>query len=256
MTLVAADLLAKLYAFVWPLARITAALMTMPVISVEAANSRIRLILSLALTFLIYPMFSWPSIDPLSAQGLAVLFNEIAIGITIGLVLQVATSTLLLAGQTISNSMGLSIATLFDPTFGNVPTISQFLLILGTLIFLGIGGHVVVVSIIFDSFSILPVGQHSLTLETIHRILLWGSMLFLGALLIALPVLAGLLLINLGLGVVTRAAPSLNIFVVGLPAMIIIGLLLLMISLGSINNRIQWIWLEAFSKLREILGLG
>jgi flagellar biosynthetic protein FliR len=256
MTLLAADFIAKLYTFIWPLARITAALMTVPVISVEAANSRVRLMLSLALAALVFPMFNWPTVDPMSAQGIAILVNEIAIGIIIGLVLQVATASLLLAGQTISSSMGLSIATLLDPTFGNVPTIAQLLLILGTLIFLGMGGHLLIVSILFDSFEMLPVGQHLLTLESIHSLLVWGSMIFLGALLIALPLMASLLLINLGLGVVTRAAPSLNIFVVGLPAIILAGFLLMIISLESIANRIQWIWLQSFTKIREILGLG
>jgi len=256
MTLLAADFIAKLYTFIWPLARITAALMTVPVISVEAANSRVRLMLSLALAALVFPMFNWPTVDPMSARGIAILVNEIAIGIIIGLVLQVATASLLLAGQTISSSMGLSIATLLDPTFGNVPTIAQMLLILGTLIFLGMGGHLLIVSILFDSFSMLPVGQHLLTLESIHSLLIWSSMIFVGALLISLPLMASLLLINLGLGVVTRAAPSLNIFVVGLPATILAGFLLMIISLDSIANRIQWIWLQSFTKIREILGLG
>ena len=118
------------------------------------------------------------------------------------------------------------------------------------------GGHLLIVSILFDSFTMLPVGQHLLTLESIHSLLVWGSMIFLGALLIALPLMASLLLINLGLGVVTRAAPSLNIFVVGLPATILAGFLLMIISLDSITNRIQWIWLQSFTKIREILGLG
>ena len=81
MTLLAADFIAKLYTFIWPLARITAALMTVPVLSVEAANSRVRLMLSLALAALVFPMFNWPTVDPMSTQGIAILVNEIAIGI-------------------------------------------------------------------------------------------------------------------------------------------------------------------------------
>jgi flagellar biosynthetic protein FliR len=256
MTLLAADIIAKFYAFMWPLARITATLMTVPVLSVEAANARVRLTLAVALAALVFPMFEWPAIDPLSAQGLTALANEVAIGIIIGLTLQIVTSALLLAGQYVSSSMGLSIATLLDPTFGNVPTIAQVMMILGTLIFFALGGHLLLVSILIDSFTMLPVGKSILGLQTIRGLLQWSSMMFLGALMIALPVMAALILINIGLGVVTRAAPSLNIFVVGFPAMITAGFLLTFVSMGSTGDRIQWLWTQGFSRVREILTIG
>ncbi len=254
MTILAADILAKLYAFIWPLVRISAALMTVPVISVEAANARVRLTLSLALTAIVFPMYEWPSIDPLSAHGLLTLVNEIAIGVIAGMTLQVVTSALLVAGQSISATMSLSMANLLDPNFGNVPVLAQFLMIMGTLIFLGIGGHLLLISLILDSFRMLPIGESLIGLNAIKNLLAWSSMIFLGSLLIALPIMAMLMLINLGLGVVTRAAPSLNIFAVGFPAIIIAGLLLLVISMGSAGQRIEWLWMQGFSRLRELLG--
>ncbi len=254
MTILAADILAKLYAFIWPLVRISAALMTVPVISVEAANARVRLTLSLALTAIVFPMYEWPSIDPLSARGLLTLVNEIAIGVIAGMTLQVVTSALLVAGQSISATMSLSMANLLDPNFGNVPVLAQFLMIMGTLIFLGIGGHLLLISLILDSFRMLPIGESLIGLNAIKNLLAWSSMIFLGSLLIALPIMAMLMLINLGLGVVTRAAPSLNIFAVGFPAIIIAGLLLLVISMGSAGQRIEWLWMQGFSRLRELLG--
>ncbi len=256
MTLLTADIIAMFYTVIWPLTRITAALMTMPFLSVEAANARIRLTLAVALTALVMPMFEWPVIDPLTGHGLITLVNEIAIGIFIGLTLQIVTSALLLAGQYISSSMGLSIATLIDPTFGNVPTIAQFLIILGALIFFALGGHLIMISVLVDSFSLLPVGKPILDLQSIRNLLQWSSMMFLGALLIALPVMAALILINIGMGVVTRAAPSLNIFVVGFPAMIFAGFLLIFVSMGVTGNRIELLWLQGFSKVREVLGIG
>ena len=254
MTILAADILAKLYAFIWPLVRISAALMTVPVISVEAANARVRLTLSLALTAIVFPMYEWPSIDPLSAHGLLTLVNEIAIGVIAGMTLQVVTSALLVAGQSISATMSLSMANLLDPNFGNVPVLAQFLMIMGPLIFLGIGGHLLLISLILDSFRMLPIGESLIGLNAIKNLLAWSSMIFLGSLLIALPIMAMLMLINLGLGVVTRAAPSLNIFAVGFPAIIIAGLLLLVISMGSAGQRIEWLWMQGFSRLRELLG--
>jgi flagellar biosynthetic protein FliR len=80
-------------------------------------------------------------------------------------------------------------------------------------------------------------------------------MLFLGGLLIALPVMVSLLFINIGLGVVTRAAPSLNIFSVGFPATIVAGFLILIFSIESIISRMQWVWMQAFSHVRDLLGM-
>ena len=256
MTLLAADIIAKFYGFLWPLTRIAAALMTVPVISIEAANARIRIILAIALTLLVYPLHDWPTIDPISARGLSALLHEIAIGVMTGLTLQVVTAALVVAGQSISTAMGLSMSNLLDPSLGNVPVLSQFLVITGTMIFLGIGGPTMLVSILLDSFTLLPVGQSLIDLTAIANLLRWSSMMFLGALLISLPVVASLLLINVGLGVVTRAAPSLNIFAVGFPAMIVAGFLLLLVSMGGIVHRIQWLWLQGFDKVRELLGIG
>ena len=80
-------------------------------------------------------------------------------------------------------------------------------------------------------------------------------MMFMGGVLLALPVLVILLAVNIGLGVVTRAAPSLNIFAVGFPAMIIAGFLILYASMSSIAARIQWLWMAGFSQIRMILGI-
>jgi flagellar biosynthetic protein FliR len=82
----------------------------------------------------------------------------------------------------------------------------------------------------------------------------WSSMIFLGGLLLSLPVMVALLFINIGLGVVTRAAPSLNIFAVGFPAMIIAGFLVLLVSMDSIGARIGWLWVQGFDTLRALLG--
>jgi flagellar biosynthetic protein FliR len=81
-------------------------------------------------------------------------------------------------------------------------------------------------------------------------------MVFLGAVLMALPVMVSLLFINVGLGVVTRAAPSLNIFAVGFPALIIAGFLILIISLESIGARIEWLWVQGFNVVRNVMGVA
>ena len=230
--------------------------MTVPILSVDAANARVRLMLALALTLLIFPMFTWPIIDPISSLGITTMFNPVGIGVMMGLTLQVITAAMIVAGQAISSAMGLSMSNLLDPNLGNVPVLSQFLIILSTLIFLGTGGHLMLISILLDSFTLIPVGQSLLSLAAIGKLLAWSSMMFLGAVLIGLPVLVTLLVVNIGLGVMTRAAPSLNIFVVGLPATILAGFMILLLSMGSIGSRIQWLWLQGFAHVRDVLGIS
>ena len=255
MLTLSADIVEKFYAFLWPMTRISAALMTAPLFATEASNARVRFILALVITMLVYPLIEWPRLDPLSAPGLIALLNQVAIGIVMGLSLQIIVAAMVVAGQAISATMGLSMANLMDPTLGNVPLLSQFLLIMGSLIFLDLGGHLLLISSVVDSFTLLPIGKSLIGVESAGKLLAWSSMMFLGAVLVALPVMVSLLLVTIGVGVMTRAAPSLNIFSVGFPAMLAAGFIVLMVCLGSMGDRIQWLWLQAFMRMRDILGV-
>jgi flagellar biosynthetic protein FliR len=226
-----------------------------PVFSLSALTVRIRVLLALALSVMVYPLFTWPDIDPLSPAGLLEICNQLVIGVFMGLALQIVTAAVVVAGQTISNSMGLSMASLIDPNLGNVPVIAQFLLILSTLIFVSLGGHAMLLALILESFATLPVGSSLFGPQAYAQLVSWSSMIFLGALLTALPVMVTLLFISIGLGVVTRAAPSLNIFSVGLPATIVVGFVVLLLSLANIGSRIQWLWLQGLLQIRSLAGL-
>jgi flagellar biosynthetic protein FliR len=195
-------------------------------------------------------------VDPTSAQGLVEVFNQIMIGATMGLILQVVVGAVVVAGQSIAAAMGLSMANMIDPNMGNVPTISQLLIVMSSLIFVGFGGHAIMLGLILESFHSLPIGTSIMNQAVYGRVLQWSSMVFLGAVLMALPVMVALLFINVGLGVVTRAAPSLNIFAVGFPAMIMAGFVILLISMDSIGGRINWLWVQGFSVVREVLGVS
>ncbi|MGB4345860.1 MAG: flagellar biosynthetic protein FliR, partial [Burkholderiaceae bacterium] len=187
--------------------------------------------------------------------GVLEIINQLFIGALMGLMLQITVAALVLAGQAIAGSMGLTMASMIDPNVGNVPVISQVLLILSTLVFLGFGGHVIILSILLDSFRVLPIGQSLMGQIPYAKVIAWSSMMFMGGVLVALPVMVSLLFINIGLGVVTRAAPSLNIFSVGFPATIAAGYIVLIISLESIVARMQWLWMQAFSHVRDLVGL-
>jgi flagellar biosynthetic protein FliR len=250
------QIIAGLYTFLWPMIRISALLLTAPIFSLDAVTLRVRITFALVLTMLVYPLAEWPVIDPVSSAGLREIFNQVLIGGLMGLMFQIVTAALVVAGQTISASIGLSMANMIDPNVGNVPVIAQFLLILSTLAFVGLGGHTLVVALVLESFRSIPIGQGLLGETSLTNLFAWSSLMFSGALLLALPVMAALLFVNVGLGIVTRAAPSLNIFAVGFAAMIPAGLLVMWVSMTHLGSRVEWLWLQSFLRVRDLLGIS
>ena len=256
MDLLVKDIVTLFYTGLWPFIRLSAFLLAAPFFSLQAVSVRLRILVACALTAVIYPLLKLEPIDPLSAVGFLTLIREIFLGVLLGLVLQVVNSSLAIAGQSISATMGLGMANMVDPTLGNVPLLAQFLIVCSTLIFLGLGGHIIILSLITETFHALPIGAPLDARNLAAGLIEWSALLFSGALLIAMPVLLTLLFVNVSIGVITRVAPALNIFAVGFPAMILTGLVLLIISMSNIGYRIQWLWLEALNQVRALGGLS
>jgi flagellar biosynthetic protein FliR len=248
------DILDKFLVVIWPMLRLSAFLAFTSIFSIRAVNMRIRISLAFAMAFFVSQQIEIPKIDPVTADGLMEISRQILIGLTMGLVFQVASAALVVAGQAISGSMGLSMANMVDPNMGSVPVLSQFFNILGTLVFLGMGGHLIVFGLVMESFKLIPIGQEFFSQDMLGKMINWSAMMFLGALLIALPVMMTLLFINVGLGFVARAAPTLNIFTVGFPALILMGFIVMIFSMGNNVARIDWVWTQAFMMLRSYLG--
>lgn len=253
MNLLMLDLVDRFYALIWPLLRISAFMGFASIFSIRAVNLRLRILISFGLTVFISMQIDIPKLDPATVLGLKEIFNQIFIGFSMAMVMQLATAALVIAGQALSGSMGLTMANLIDPTLGNVPVLSQFFTLLGTLVFLAIGGHLIVFGILLESFQQFPIGQSLMTQDFMGKMISWSAMMFVASLLISLPVLITLLFVNIGLGFVTRAAPSLNIFSVGFPAMVVSGFLVLWLALPNVIGRINWLWVQTFNQLRSLL---
>lgn len=247
------SLLDQFYALIWPFLRISSFLVFASIFSVRAVNLRVRFVIALTFTVFISMHIEIPRIDPITFAGLSVIFQQVFIGFSMGLLMQVVTGAIVLAGQAVSGSMGLSMANMIDPTLGNVPVLSQFFTILGTLVFLSTGGHLIVFGILLESFRQFPIGQPFMDQDFLGKMINWSAMMFVAGLLISLPVLITLLFVNIGLGFVARSAPSLNIFSVGFPAMILAGFIILWLSIPSLIERINWLWLQSFDQMRSML---
>ena len=187
MNLILDDVVQILATGLIPLLRISALLLAAPLVSLRVVSIRIRVALAVVLTIFIYPTLDLPVIDPVSAAGLMLIIRELLVGLLFAVVLQVVNAALVVAGQTLSMSMGLGMAQTVDPNIGRVPVLASFLVVLSTLIFLSIGGHLILIELILMSFQVMPIGGPINFVETIANFTEWTAMVFLGGVLIALP---------------------------------------------------------------------
>lgn len=237
------ELLRYLASFVWPFFRISSMFITVPVFSVKAVPAKVRLIASLLITWVIMPTLpAMPDIQMFGYQGFMVAVQQVALGLTTGFILQMVFSIMLFAGQTIAYSMGLGFASMVDPATGvQVPVIAQLFVISGSLLFLAVDGHLLLIEMLAQSFHTLPVGSIGMDKTDIWRVISWSSLIFADGLLLSMPVMATLLFVNISFGVASKAAPQLQIFGVGFPITIMLGMGLIWIGLPTM--------LEGFSDM-------
>jgi flagellar biosynthetic protein FliR len=239
--------------YLWPFARIGGCLMVAPVFSARYIPVRGRLILAAAITILVAPLLPAPNVLAFSGEGFVILVQQLLIGIAFGFAISLIFDAIALAGQLLANSMGLSFAFNMDPIHGaSTPVVAQLYTILVTLTFLVLNGHLTLLQVLIDSFNSLPVGTSGLGAEGMWQICLWGSQLFSGGLLVALPGVTALLVVNLAFGVVSRAAPSLNLFAIGFPVTLVCGLAIMIYGLSSVQGSFINLLRDAFLMLGSL----
>ncbi|WP_084657292.1 flagellar biosynthetic protein FliR [Hydrogenovibrio kuenenii] len=223
------DFLSLLGLYFWPFIRITGMLMMVPLFSASYVSVNIRLMLAVFITLAVAPSLPLPDpIDPFTWHGVLLIVQQFGIGLAIGLIFAVIFQVFVIAGHLASMSMGLAMATMVDPSTGvNTPIIGRYFTIVATLLFLLMNGHVLVFKMVMDSFQTLPVGLHFFDTMSLKQIYSFGSIMFESGVLLALPLVTALLLVNISFGVVARAAPALNIFAVGFPITLTVGLVML-----------------------------
>ncbi len=233
--------------FFFPFVRILAWLAIDPLLGSRSAPNSVRLGLALILAVVIEPTLPPAQYVPLvSGDGLLILLQQIAVGLSLGFALRIVFAALELAGQFIGVQMGLSMSSLYDPVNGTqTPAIGQFLVLTSALLLFAMDGHHQVIAALWQSFRDVPVAATPISGKGFMILLEWGGTIFSTGLHIALPVTAALLAANLALGMMTRAAPQLNIFSVGFPITLAAGFLTLYFSLLYLPAYIEGYWSEA-----------
>jgi len=180
--------------------------------------------------------------------------QQLLIGVAMGLLVLMAFNAVTMAGESIAITMGLGFALMNDPQNGmQVPMVSQFYLVLATLLFLAYDGHHAILMLVNNSFTLMPVGK-PLGADSLWILVSWGATIFYGALAIAIPALAAMLTVNITMGVITRAAPQLNIFSVGFPITMTVGFLAILFTLPTFQISFSSLIELTNTKVAELLA--
>jgi flagellar biosynthetic protein FliR len=253
-----AQLIGWVTSLIWPFLRITALLVAAPLFGARTVPIRIRISLALLLALLVAPLYPAASdIQPFSAAGLLAAAREIAIGLGIGFLVQLLFGAMAMAGEIVALSTGLAFATMVDPDRGgSVPLVGQYFVIFTTLLFLAFDGHLAMLALLVDSFGPLPPGGAGIGPDGWRGLVAWASEMYANAVLVALPAAAALLLANITMGLVARSAPQLNIFAVGFPVTLLLGLVVLLLGLPALEPQVAALQDSVFEHAATLLGLG
>ena len=253
MLLTTDAILSGVYVFSAPFLRISAMMVVAPIFSAPGFNLRARVLLSVLIAALVAPSISLPAnFELISLMGLVVAIQEIGVGLMIGFILQLAFGAIVFGAQAMSMTMGLGFAMAVDPQNGvQVPVVAQLYVILGTLLFLAVDGHLALINAVARSYDFVPAGSVSISPTSFSALISLGSIVFAGGILLALPVMTALLLINLAFGIITRTAPQLNIFAVGFPVTILAGLFIMFLVMpgfiNALSNMFQFVSLQSLT---------
>ncbi|MCG2841953.1 flagellar biosynthetic protein FliR [Sandaracinobacter sp. RS1-74] len=232
-----------------------AALAALPALGGQLIPVRVRIGLAGAFGYLLLGTPHPPAVPPelLALAGLAAIAGEILIGAVAALALHAAFAAALIAGDWLAQSMGLGFATLVDPGAPPTPVLSALFALLIWSIFLGSGGHLLFLQLIAESYRAMPNAAALFEPERLWAIAGWGGFAFASGLIAALPLGATLLLVNLGLAVAARSAPQLNLFSVGFPLMLLIGLAALPVGLPALSDSLSGALAAMQAKAAEVL---
>jgi flagellar biosynthetic protein FliR len=244
-----------LVAFVWPLVRILGLLMAAPVFGHRSVPARVKIGLGVFIALIVSPTLPpLPDVALGSWQGLFILVQQFLIGLAIGFTMRVVFASVELAGEIIGLQMGLGFASFFDPqSAGQTLVLSRFFNLLAMLVFLAVNAHLLVLGLLAESFTTLPISAAPLAAEGFRSVASFGSTIFVVGLQIALPLIAVLLMTNLALGILTRSAPQLNIFAIGFPITLGVGLIVLDFSMPYFAPQMEGVIRQALQAGDSIL---
>jgi flagellar biosynthesis protein FliR len=239
----------------WALGRVGGFCMVAPIFSATVVPARVRAAMLVVLSMVLAPLAP-TQMDLFSASGAATMVSQILIGGSIGFVLQLIFQAIFYGGILIGQAMGLGYAELISPMNNtSSPVLGQFYLVLVSMLFLAMDGHLQVISLLADSFRSLPPGAAGLDTNSLFALVAAGGDLFSGALRVALPAMTALLLVNIGFAATSRASPSMNLTSVGFPITLCMGFIALWLALRGLASAYTSLQAAGWTLMRHLAGM-
>jgi flagellar biosynthetic protein FliR len=246
---------AEFWRFLFVMTRIGAALLAAPMFGTASVPPQVRVIGAGALAVMVC---AWTDVQApaalFSLMGILAVAGEVLVGLALGFVLQLSFAAPLIAAEVMGGGMGLNMAMAIDPTSGaQSPALGQYFMVVMTLIFLALGAHLQWFRLLVESYNVFPPGHTWLGPERFQMIAGFASQMFVTAATIALPVSLVLFIVQMVTGVLSRAAPSLNLFSLGLPAGVLAGIAALLISTPVLTDLVTRLSADAIEATGEVL---
>jgi flagellar biosynthetic protein FliR len=258
ITLTSAEMNTWIAALLWPLTRILGLIAASPLFGNASIPVSVKVALGVMLAAIMAPAIpALPAADPMSMAGFLILVQELLIGLGMGFAMRIVFAAIEMAGEVSSLTMGLGFATFFDPmTSGRSSAVSQFLALIATMAFLATNAHLALLSALAESFITMPVSATPMSANAPLELARWGARIFSAGLQLSLPIVAALLITNVALGILTRAAPQLNIFGIGFPVTLGVGLLVLSLTMPYLGTPIQNLFNQGIEATRSLPRAG
>ena len=216
------------------LIRVAGIVVAIPAFSSRSVPLHVRIGLLIGFTVILFPIvsdqmrplsLSWPQVVPL-------LFTEFMVGMVLGFAISFVMNAFIIAGELIGIQMGINLISALDPVAGGqVPILGQFMGLLGMLIFLAIDGHHMMFEALVASFQLVPPMHVHFSGFLVESVLKLGLGMFVLALKVGAPVMTAVFIVTLGMGILGRTLPQLNVMLNNVPMTIGVGLLVLGLSL-------------------------
>jgi flagellar biosynthetic protein FliR len=258
ITFTSIQLNAWLAAYLFALTRILGLIAAAPMFGNAAVPVSVKVSLGALVTLIVAPTLpAMPPVDPGSWDGMLIMAQQLVVGLAMGFAMRLVFAAIELAGEVSSLTMGLGFATFFDPsTSGRSSAISQFLALVATMAFLAVNAHLALLSALVESFSTLPIGASLMGGGAPLELARWGARVFSAGLQISLPIVAALLVTNIAMGILTRAAPQLNLFGIGFPITLGVGLLSISLAMPYLGTPIINLFNQGIEVSRAIPRAG
>ena len=258
ITFTTTELYAWIGGLLWPLTRILGLVAAAPVFGNTGVPMLIKTTLGVTLAAIVAPTIpSVPLVDPTSWAGILIVAQEMLIGAAMGFAMRLVFAAIEFAGEVASSTMGLGFATFFDPTSSaRTSAIGQFLALVSTMAFLAMNAHLVLIEALVESFYTMPISTTPMSLAAPLEVVRWGGRIFSAGLQLSMPIIAALLITNIALAILTRAAPQLNLFGIGFPITLGAGFLVISLTLPYLNTPLQNLFNQGVEAGRKIPQTG